>query len=1626
MLRDWTVVAYGGMWHRLVKLLAVLPGAVLFFSAGAACGATERFVDVNSTNAVPPFTNWAQAAVEIQAAVDAAEAGDVIWVTNGVYESGGIVVFGLTSNRVAVTKPLTLQSVNGPLATIIRGQQLPWGEEVRCAYLTNGVVLAGFTLTNGSASAWGLGDADESGGGVWCEAGGVVLSNCIVAGNQAYARGGGVYRGILYGCSISNNTARNGGGVYGATNYNTRIHGNHASDFGGGAEDSELHGCVIADNSAVGIAGGISRSAATNCVITGNHDGAGWLSTVVGCTITNNYANGGTGGIDGSTAVGCLIANNDGGFAGGAAISSLTRCVLTGNIARGGPGGAGYCRVTNCLVNLNTGSGGGGTANSIVVNSALFLNSADYGGGSLGDTLFNCTVTGNVAREQGGGGYVSTFYNCIVYYNESPNGPNYAFDDYFGGSLNHSCTTPLPGSGTNNFTADPQLASPTHLSPTSPCRGAGSAALTTGFDLDGDVWLNPPSVGCDEVRTGTAIGPLSATILAPFTTVAKEFPLRLDAVVEGRATHSWWDFGDGQSVSNRPYVAHQWTAPGDYPVVFWLHNETHPGGLSFTQMVHVTEGEHFVTLANTNAASPFTNWATAAANIQDAVDAAPAGATVTVSDGVYRSGARVVSGTLSNRVVVLRPVTLRSQNGPAATVIEGYPVIGDSAVRCIYLATGATLEGFTLTNGGTAASGDPDSQQSGGGVWCPQTTNAFITNCIFAGNFAFNEGGGAMHGTLAGCSFSNNTANVGGAVCLAGLRDCRLIRNRAKQDAGAAHLSVLDRCYLLGNSAGNHGGAASSCTLNACALVDNTCAENGGAVAACTLTNCTLTGNSGHSGGGANSSTLYNCIVHFNTDGAAGNFSNCTLYHCNTWPLPESGTNNFTDDPQLASATHLGLDSPCRGRGQPRAPGERDIDSQSWSPLPALGCDEPSAGGALGDLSVSIRAVFTNVVPGTTVPFTADIEGQVTASRWDFSDGTVLSNRPYASHAWTALGNYAVELRAFNDSFPDGIAVTTVVHVVAMPTYYVSLTNSDPVPPHDSWATAATNLQEAVDAASVAGARILVADGVYQTGGRAGYGGLTNRVLVDKPLHLESLNGPLATTIRGVSGIGSNAVRCLQLTNQCSLTGFTVAEGGTRSVGDDEWLRSGGGVWSSDTNNSFVNCVFLSNNAAWRGGGVYRGTLSNCILSFNLAVRGGGGYAVTMTACSVTSNSVSGDGAGFYEGSLLNGVLAGNRSSGGSGGGAAYARLENCLVISNWVPWVGGGLLRGSATNCQFIGNQANYAGGGTDQVSAHGCTFTSNLSPNGGGAASSTLYLCDVAGNRPATFSMYDGGAVVNSHLERCRIAANWGGGVDAGSVAKNCVIAGNSGLRGGVNSSTVENCTVIFNARYDAPGGIVGGSARNCIIYYNFKAPDQFGYEFGASDLRYCCSSVLAPGPGNFTNAPLFLNWDASDYRLQSNSPCINAGFNADASTAADKDGNPRITGGTVDVGAYEYLSPASALSYHWLQTYGLPWDGTADFQDTDGDGMNNWQEWRAATIPTNAASVLRLLTPSNSPVGLALRWSSAPGVAYVLERASDAAASAYGAVASNLAGQAGATVFLDTNTAAGSHYFYRVRVQ
>jgi hypothetical protein len=282
---------------------------------------------------------------------------------------------------------------------------------------------------------------------------------------------------------------------------------------------------------------------------------------------------------------------------------------------------------------------------------------------------------------------------------------------------------------------------------------------------------------------------------------------------------------------------------------------------------------------------------------------------------------------------------------------------------------------------------------------------------------------------------------------------------------------------------------------------------------------------------------------------------------------------------------------------------------------------------------------------------------------------------------------------------------------------------------------------------------------------------------------------------------------------------------------------------------------------------------------------------------------------------------------------------------------------------------------------------------------------------------------------LNYCTLTLNYAahGGGALGAVLNNCSLSGNAALDGGgAYGSALNSCTLSGNSAANSGGGGFDCALNNCIAYFNI-AGDGTDYDF-SSTLNYCCTTPTPEGIGNITNAPLFVDLAGGNLRLQSNSPCINAGYNAYVPTGSDLDGNPRIVGGSLDIGAYEFQTPASVISYAWLQRYGLPTDGSADNADPDGDGMNNWQEWRAGTDPTDHSSVLRMLVPAygiNTP-GITMTWLSVGGINYYLERSINLGVQpAFSRVHSNIVGQPGTTSYRDTNAVGPGPFFYRVGV-
>jgi hypothetical protein len=1134
---------------------------------------------------------------------------------------------------------------------------------------------------------------------------------------------------------------------------------------------------------------------------------------------------------------------------------------------------------------------------------------------------------------------------------------------------------------------------------------------------------------------------------------------------------------------------------------------------------------YYVDINSPDPTPPYTSWATAATDIQSAVNQTTNGDLVLVNPGVYQSGGYVAPDGTLTALVVSNSVTVQSMNGASATFIDG-----SDAMRGIYLQNTSVLVGFTITNG-TAGT------NSGGGIYC-QNTGQTVSNCVIIGNSSDAVG-----------PQDNGTGPGAGGVYNGTLYNCEIITNSAIYgNGGGAQNSTLINCLLTGNQAGVGGGAY------------------GGQ-----LYNCTVVANDANAGigGGVADVNAINCIIYDNNvNWFAGSYG-----YCCTTQLP-SGTGNITNAPLFVNEAggdfHLQSNSPCIDTGNNSdviTTYDLDGNPRIVNGIVDMGAFEYQNPN-LAVLAIAVN--YTNVATGFPVQLRAVLNaGLATTSLWDLGDGSFATNQISVAHSWTSPGTYTVTLTASN-SFVTSNAVATATIWVSSDIAYVNVNSQTAMQPYSSWSTAATNIQSAINAVVVPGGIVLVSNGVYNTSSTTSPDGAQNRVAVTLPVILESFNGPAVTFINGGA-----TCRCVYLTNGATLNGFTLTEGST---------TNGGGVYAASTNATITNCVIKSCSANSEGGGTYSGTFYDCsLLNNNSSGDGGGAYGGAFDNCTIANNSATTYGGGVYSGVgspliVENCIIVSNSASAGGGvfnfpssspaprfdcltncfvtncvisynsagdfGSATVdAYLDNCTVSSNKISYIAAAAAAGYLVNCTFVGNQGFAArpnvsdllndsaevlsnctlianGGGVDDCQAYGCTLLQNngeggaiystlvnclISSNtaigngggayyctltncsltfnlatggayGGGAYYSTLNDCSLAFNQAS-----DGGGADNCTLINCTLVGNavgrsGGGGGAAASMLNQCLIMQNIATNegGGVMSCSLNNCLIISNvacvyANRSAYGGgaylstltnciladnvgtngggaylselvnctvtantaVLGGGAFNCtnynsILYYNmngdvYAAAKQFS-------LNYCCASVPTNGVRNITNAPLFVNLTGGDYHLQSSSPCINSGNNTYISSATDLDGNPRIQGGTADIGAYEYQTPTSVISYAYLEQYSLPTDGSVDFADLDATAFNVYQDWIAGLNPTNSASVLAMLTPvtTNTATGVTVTWQSVSGIPYFLQRSTNLVSQPpFSTIQNNIIGQANTTSFTDTSATNTVPYFYRVGV-
>jgi hypothetical protein len=332
----------------------------------------------------------------------------------------------------------------------------------------------------------------------------------------------------------------------------------------------------------------------------------------------------------------------------------------------------------------------------------------------------------------------------------------------------------------------------------------------------------------------------------------------------------------------------------------------------------------------------------------------------------------------------------------------------------------------------------------------------------------------------------------------------------------------------------------------------------------------------------------------------------------------------------------------------------------------------------------------------------------------------------------------------------------------------------------------------------------------------------------------------------------------------------------------------------------------------------------------------------------------------FHSGEDSNSVLSGFTVKNGYVPGSWYVGIAGAVLCENYSS--------PTITDCIFTKNTAGWDGGAIFNLYSspviNNCVFSENTAVGNDGGAINNEYSSPV----------------INNCVFTANSAYDWGGAVRSiyysSPIITDCLFAGNLSDDGGALfyyyycEPVVINCT--FNANSATYGNSIASNSindiriNNCIIFSG--GTGEIWYDDSRTiTIRYSNISGGWLGTGNIDHNPYFVApgywdfngtpsdtkddvWFDGDYHLLSQSPCINAGDPGylPEPNETDLDGLPRVIGGRVDMGAYEFDSRPVADAgpnqtfYLCLNLFvDVKLDGSASY-DKDGKPLDYYWSW------------------------------------------------------------------------------------
>ncbi|MGD8500440.1 MAG: choice-of-anchor Q domain-containing protein, partial [Phycisphaerales bacterium] len=323
----------------------------------------------------------------------------------------------------------------------------------------------------------------------------------------------------------------------------------------------------------------------------------------------------------------------------------------------------------------------------------------------------------------------------------------------------------------------------------------------------------------------------------------------------------------------------------------------------------------------------------------------------------------------------------------------------------------------------------------------------------------------------------------------------------------------------------------------------------------------------------------------------------------------------------------------------------------------------------------------------------------------------------------------------------------------------------------------------------------------------------------------------------------------------------------------------------------------------------------------------------------VATTTIDGDGEGsvvtFENGETSEAVLTGFTISGGYGtvdpafgeeipwGGGIYCKkasptIRNNVITDNHCPMtiVGQTFIQGYGGAIACVESEAvithNIIKGNSTFAGAGIMTYPFSDPTTGAAVIRHPM----ISNNLIYDNSAYVGGGVIllyAGHLINNTVVGN-----DASND-----IDGQTGFAGNVYTASdpeLDQCVIVNNIICNAKsgGGILSAGAGEDLIAFNDvwnNAPDNYATQDPQTGEEIYGGPADRTGrDGNISLDPLFVDPQVNDYHLQLDSPCVNAGDPdfVPEPDETDIDGDPRVYGMRVDMGADEYIGYVKPVAH------------------------------------------------------------------------------------------------------------------